>query len=196
MSLKFDPRHLGRLNDPARTLYLDIGRMWEGFGVDRPRSVVDLGAGTGFFAVRFAPLLAPGGKIHACDSSPLMVDWMKANLTQDQLACVVPMVVGESAIGLPDGSVDLLYMINVHHELEDPSRLLAEARRALRPGAPLAVIDWKKSETLFNGESHGPPLDRRVDEEAIRTDLEAAGFTVISAFGTLRLHYFFVARQQ
>jgi ubiquinone/menaquinone biosynthesis C-methylase UbiE len=194
MSTKFDPRRLGRLNDPARTLYLDIDRMWEGFGVDRPHSVVDLGAGTGFFAVRFAPLLATGGTVHACDSSPLMVDWMRANLTQAQLRAVVPMVVTENAIGLPDGSVDLLYMINVHHELAEPARLLAEARRILRPGAPLAVIDWKKRETLFNGESHGPPLDRRVDEAAIRTDLEAAGFTDIRRHDWLPLHSFLVAR--
>ena len=196
MGLKFDPSRLDRLNDPSRTRFMDIGLVWEGFAVERPHCVVDLGAGTGFFAVRFAPFMAPGGRIHACDSSQFMVDWMKANLTPPQLESVLPTLVGESAIDLPDKSVDLLYMINVHHELEDPGRTLREARRLLRPKAPVAIIDWKKEETVFEGESHGPPLARRVEPAEIRRSLDAGGLTDIRELDSLPLNSFIVARKR
>ncbi len=192
--MKFDPARLARLNDPTRTRYLDIDLMWKGFGVSRPRVVVDLGAGTGFFAIRFAPLLAEAGLIHACDTSDLMVDWMKANLTPLEKKSVVPLKVAENSIDLPDGSVDLFYMINVYHELAEPSRLLAEARRLLRPGAPVAVVDWKKQETTFEGERHGPPVERRVEPDMVIADLAAAGLTDIRRHDWLPLHFFLVAR--
>jgi len=192
--MKFDPSRLARLNDPARTRYLDIDLLWKGFGVQRPRAVVDLGAGTGFFAVRFAPLLAEAGLIHACDVSELMVDWMRTNLSPVEKESVIPLKVSENSIDLPDGSVDLFYMINVYHELAEPSRLLAEARRLLRPDAPVAIVDWKKQETSFEGERHGPPVERRVEPEAVIADLEAAGLTDIRRRDSLPLHFFLVAR--
>jgi len=192
--MKFNPARLARLNDPARTRYLDIDMIWKGFGVQRPRVVVDLGAGTGFFSVRFAPLLAEAGRIHACDMSDLMVDWMKTNLTPLEKKSVVPLKVAENSIDLPDGSVDLFYMINVYHELAEPARLLAEARRLLRPDGPVAIVDWKKQETSFEGERHGPPVERRVEPEAVIADLEAAGLADIRRHDSLPLHFFLVAR--
>jgi ubiquinone/menaquinone biosynthesis C-methylase UbiE len=191
---KFDPSRLDRLNNPGRTRYMDIGLMWKGFGVESPRSVVDIGAGTGFFAVRFAPLLAPGGTVHACDTSRFMVDWMRANLGPAQLQAVAPRQVEEARIDLPDGSADLVTMINVFHELADPVATLREARRLLRPGAPAAVIDWKNEDTSFDGERHGPPPARRVSPAAIRAALGEAGFTDIRALDSLPLHTFLVAR--
>jgi ubiquinone/menaquinone biosynthesis C-methylase UbiE len=192
--MKFDPGRLARLNDPTRTRYLDIDLMWKGFGVQRPRAVVDLGAGTGFFAVRFAPLLAEAGLIHACDVSELMVDWMRTNLSPVEKESVIPLKVSENSIDLPDGSVDLFYMINVYHELAEPSRLLAEARRLLRPGAPVAIVDWKKQETSFEGERHGPPVEGRIEPEAAIADLVAAGLTDVRRHDWLPLHFFLVAR--
>ena len=194
MAMKFDPSRLARLNDPARTRYLDIEALWRGFGVESPGQVVDLGAGTGFFAARFAGRLAPGGTIHACDSSQLMVDWMKANLEADPPARIEALLVRESSIDLPDSSIDLLYMINVFHELADPVKSLAEARRVLRPGAPVAIVDWKKGDSIFEGERHGPPNERRVEASAARTALEEAGFTDIRQLDTLPLHFFLVGR--
>ena len=191
---KFDHRRLDRLNNPGRTRSMDIGLMWTGFAVERPRSVVDIGAGTGFFAVRFAPLLAAGGIVHACDTSRFMVDWMKGNLDPAQLQAVSPRLVEEARIDLPDGSADLVTMINVFHELVDPVASLREARRLLRPGAPAAVIDWKNEDTSFDGQRHGPPTALRVAPAAIRAALGDAGFTDIRALDSLPLHTFLVAR--
>jgi SAM-dependent methyltransferase len=123
-----------------------------------------------------------------------MVDWMRQNLGPAQLQSVAPRLVGEIRIDLPDGSADLVTMINVFHELSDPAATLREVRRLLRPGAPAAVIDWKNGETTFEGERHGPPLARRVDPAVILAALGEAGFTDIRALDSLPLHTFLVAR--
>lgn len=190
MAHKFNPERLARLNDPEREKMLDPDALWRGFGASEPSSVIDLGAGTGFFAVRFAPRLARGGTIWACDTSPVMVAWMKEHLTPAQLARVRPLEIEENAVGLPDASADLAYLVNVYHELDDAPRMLWELLRLLKPGAPLAVVDWKKEPM-----EHGPPLERRVSADVIRSQMERAGLQSVRRAGELPLHEFIVGRK-
>ncbi len=191
MAHRSNPERLRSLNDPGREKMLDPAVLWEGFGVERPGCVIDLGAGTGFFAVRFIPWLARGGTIWACDTDPGMVAWMREHLAPAQLARVTPFEVGEDAIGLPDACADLAYLVNVYHELADPARTLRELLRLLKPGAPLAVVDWKKKPT-----PHGPPVAHRVEGTVIRAEMQRAGLLGVVEPAPLPFHVFLAGRRE
>jgi ubiquinone/menaquinone biosynthesis C-methylase UbiE len=188
---RFDSARLHRLNDPEREKMLDPNVLWEGFGVERPGCVVDLGAGTGFFAVRFIPRLARGGTIWACDSDHGMVAWMEEHLTAEQRAHVRPLETRNREIGLPDASADLAYLINVYHELDDAPQVLREVLRILKPGARLAVVDWRKEPM-----PHGPPAAHRVTTELIRSQMERAGFAGLTEPAKLPFHVFLTGRKK
>ncbi len=187
---KFDPKKLERLNDPKRLTMLNPDLIWRALGLKDPRVLVDIGAGTGFFAVPFSRK-THHGKVYACDISDVMLDWMKEHLPPDTRDAVVPVKMDEDAVPLPDGIADLVYMINLHHELELPAAIMAEARRLLRKGGSLMIIDWKKEET-----PEGPPVSIRVAEETIMSDLRAAGFSGITLHKVLPYHNFVVGVKQ
>ena len=50
---KFDPGKLAKLNDPRRLEYLDPEIIWEKVAIENPAVLIDIGAGTGFFAILF-----------------------------------------------------------------------------------------------------------------------------------------------
>ena len=183
-SKKFDPRKLAKLNDPGRLEYLDPDLIWKTAGVKDARTVVDIGAGTGFFAALFSSRMN-GGKIYACDVSDVMLAWMKDNLQAGLRDSVIPLRMEESSVPLPDGAADLVYMINLHHELDDPERIMNESYRLLRDGGRLAIIDWKKEET-----PEGPPVSIRVTAETIGNQMKAAGFVKIENHPLLKFHSF------
>lgn len=169
--MKFDIRKLERLNDPGRLETLDPERMWDALG--RPhdaRTIVEIGAGTGFFARRFAAL-APDSVVYAADVEDAMLEWMRDNLPEVAEERVVPLKSAETAIPLDDGIADVVYMVNLHHELDDPAAVLAEALRLLRPFGSLLVVDWADRET-----PKGPPLAARIPAETIAQQLRDAGF--------------------
>jgi ubiquinone/menaquinone biosynthesis C-methylase UbiE len=181
---KFDPAKLRKLNDPKRLEYLDPGVIWEALALSDPHVLVDIGAGTGFFAVRFLRKLA-GGKVYACDLSDVMISWMKENLLPETGDAVIPVRMEESSVPLPDDMADLAYMINLHHELEEPQKVIAESHRLLRKGGTLAIIDWKREET-----PEGPPLSIRVSEEDICRQMAGGGFSNVAAHRVLKFHNF------
>ena len=187
---KFNPKKLEKLNDPKRLQFQDPAKIWGELGLETPTVLVDIGAGTGFFAKPFSEAMEHG-LVYACDTSIEMLTWLKDNLPPHLKERVIPVQMEESSVPLPDGLADLVYMINLHHELESPAALLAEARRLLKKGGLLAVIDWKKEET-----PQGPPVAIRIPVQDVLDQMEAAGFTEIARKADLPYHYFVTGRKE
>jgi len=188
-SKKFDPKKLAKLNDPKRLEYLNPDLIWEKAGLKNPSVLIDIGAGTGFFALLFSKKMKRG-KLYACDISDEMLSWMKSNLPLESKGRVIPVKMEEGSVALPDDMADLVYMIDLHHELEEPLRVIRESRRLLKKGGKLLIIDWKKEQT-----PEGPPLEIRVTEETIESQMLKAGFRDIMKHTVLPYHYLLVGEK-
>ena len=188
-SRKFDPAKLAKLNDPKRLKVLNPEVIWAKADLRDPKVLVDIGAGTGFFALPFSKKLK-AGKVYACDISEEMIASMEHNLPMESRGVIIPLKMEESSVPLPDNIADLIYMINLHHELEDPIMVTKESLRLLREGGKLIIIDWKKEET-----PEGPPLAIRVTEETIERQVLACGFTNIKNHVVLPYHNFLVGEK-
>jgi SAM-dependent methyltransferase len=188
-SRKFDPRSIDKLNNPERFGRENPDVIWKELGLSAPRVLVDIGAGTGFFAVPFARK-GPEITVHALDLQDEMLAWLTANLPEDVRTRVLPAKMEESAVPLPDGIADLVYMINLHHELEDRDAMMAECFRVLKSGGTVLVVDWTKGET-----PGGPPQEIRMEEEEISDDMKRAGFKDIRKHPVLPYHSFVTAKK-
>ncbi len=177
--LKFDITKLDRLNDPGRFESLDPAVMWAALGNPDPAVIVDVGAGTGLFAARFAEL-APRSTVYAADTEDAMLEWMRENRPEVAEGRMILVKSEESRVPLPDDFAGLVAMINLHHELADPHAMYAEVFRLTKPGGQLIVVDWKPGES-----PKGPPQDVRASAEEIVAFLEQAGFVRVRSHGGL-----------
>ena len=105
--------------------------------------VADIGAGTGYLSRRMAPAVMPGGKVWAVDVQPEMISLLKANLNRRGLTQVEARLGAEDDVRLPAGSVDLVVMVDVYHELAFPYEVLASVMKSLKPGGRIAFVEYK-----------------------------------------------------
>jgi ubiquinone/menaquinone biosynthesis C-methylase UbiE len=187
---KFDPRNIEKLNNTARFERENPDIIWKELNLAHPRVLVDIGAGTGFFAVPFSRKMKDG-RVYACDLQDEMLAWMREHLPADVRDRVIPVKMEETKVPLEDGIADLVYMINLHHELENRALMMRETWRLLKRGGTVMVIDWKKGDT-----PSGPPQEIRVSEEEIARDIEQAGFRDIVKHPVLPFHSFVTGRKQ
>ena len=188
-SRKFDPHHLEVLNSPERFDRENPEVIWKELGLASPRVLVDIGAGTGFFALPFARK-GPDITVHACELQEEMLAWLTEHIPAELRGRVIPVRMEERRVPLPDGIADLVYMINLHHELEDRGAVMAECFRVLKPGGTVLAADWKKGETPV-----GPPQDIRVTEAEIIADLKNAGLREIRSHPVLPYHNFVTGKK-
>lgn len=184
---KFHLSNLHKLKDPERLKTQDPEQLWQLFAGLDVGTVVDIGAGLGFFAIPFSRHI-PQGRVYACDISGEMLGYLREAITAEGVVNVEPLHMQEVAVPLPDGVGDALFMANLHHELDHPQDSMEESFRLLRPGGRIAIMDWKTEET-----PKGPPAHVRISPMTVRAQLEAAGFTAIREHDLLPYHYVITA---
>ncbi len=184
-SHKFNRAKLDKLNAPERLGLLDLDQVLERFHLTETSTVADLGAGTGLYAEALLDRCA-GATCHALDIEPAFLDWMREHRRHAHQGRLLPTLMDEAIIPLSDESVDFLFMISLHHELDAPEELLVECRRVLVPGGGILVADWDPARLV---EGQGPPKDHLLAPEVAQKQLVEAGFVDVAFFDASPRYY-------
>jgi ubiquinone/menaquinone biosynthesis C-methylase UbiE len=140
-------------------------RVLNRLGVKPGMRVADVGAGDGYYTVRLATRLGPGGTIYAEDVAQPYLDHLAERLAREGIAGVTLVHGMPTDPRLPEGSVDLALLAHMYHEVEQPYEFLSRLHAALAPGGRVAIIDNDKP----TGEHGTPPT-------LLRCELAAVGY--------------------
>lgn len=148
------------------------------------QTVADLGAGSGYYAFRIAPLVGEQGRVLAIDVEPRMLRIISERARRDGVKNVVTVLGTPSDPNLEPNSVDLLFMVDVYHELEYPYEVMTKVRQALKPGGRVALIEYR-------AEDPGVMIKpvHKMTERQIVKELTAAGFRHDKTLHTLPLQH-------
>jgi ubiquinone/menaquinone biosynthesis C-methylase UbiE len=184
---KFDTSCIEKLNSNDRIKMIPPEKIWNELELSPANVLLDLGAGTGIFAKEFSKKLN-SGKIYACDTNKVMVDWMQQNLVEKN---IIPILSTENSIDFENESIDCVYMIAVYHELDEPLELLKEAYRLIKQGGKIAIIDWKKEKMEYGPKS----IEIRASVEEIEKALISSNFRDVTTKSqdTFKYHSFVFA---
>jgi len=184
MAHVFNPALLHRLDDPNRQEYQNPQKMIEIMHPLPDHSILDFGAGAGYFTFPIAKAFTQNNPVHVVDIQKEMIDHLiKRAKDQGLSERIEPHLLETLPIALPDATVGLAWMVNVFHEIAERKPSLAEIYRLLAPGASLFIVDWKPEETPM-----GPPLSERVPEVGIITSLLDVGFSLIRSWEIYPMH--------
>ena len=156
---------------PERSAWQKPDEVVSSLSVAPDATIADLGAGTGYFAVRFAAA-TPQGKVYAVDIEPDMVAWLAERAQKDGLANLEA-VQGEPNDPRLPAAVDLVFMCNVFHHLADPKAYFEAVAAKLEPGARVVIVDFRKDNP---DDAPGPPAKMRMRSEEIVELMRAAGY--------------------
>ena len=173
-------------DDPEREAWQKPGEVIRALALAPEAIVADIGAGTGYFAVRLARQI-PAGKVYGVDSEPAMVKYLAERAQRESLANIVA---SHGAPGDPQLAerADLILLVDVYHHVEDRKRYFERLRASLRPGGRVAIIDFRMDSPK------GPPRSARIEPARVKAELQDAGYRLAEEHGFLPYQYFLVFR--
>jgi ubiquinone/menaquinone biosynthesis C-methylase UbiE len=174
--------HLGAdwLDRPEREAEEQPERALDALGPMTGARVADVGAGSGYFAVRLARRVGPTGRVYASDIQPEMLRLLRRRLTREALTNVEVVQGTERDPRLPRRALDLILMVDVYHELAAPQLMLRKMRESLRPDGRLVLIEYKKEDPTI-------PIryEHRMSVAEARQELEAERFRFVGLTAVL-----------
>lgn len=140
-------------------------------GVEKGQTILDLGCGSGTYAIPSAKLVGEIGTIYALDVSRSALDELEERASRDGLRNIVRIhSQGQSRISIKDERIDLVLFIDALHEIDDKHGIFKEISRILKPSGILCVypmhVDNEKVRRLA-GDSDLILKSKKFDEHVL-----------------------------
>ncbi|MCG6968702.1 MAG: methyltransferase domain-containing protein [Gammaproteobacteria bacterium] len=146
--------------------------------------VADLGSGGGYFTFRLADAVGEAGIVYAVDVDQGLLDYVKETAGEKGYANIQTVLAVKDNTGLAADSVDLVFLCNTYHHLEDRAQYFSRLKPALKAGGRVAIIEFTSGWLKSIG--HGTPTDEIVGE------MQQAGYQLQTRFDFLEKQNFLV----
>ena len=166
------------LEDPSRDEWQKPHEVVMALGLKSTDAIADIGAGTGYFARRFAN---HAGKVYAVDIDPELL----AIAGKNAPANLTTVVAAPDDPRLPEHSVDIVFFCDVLHHIENRAAYYPRLATALKPGGRIVVIEFYKKDLPI-----GPPPSMKLSDAEVIAELGNAGFTLAKRLDILPYQYY------
>jgi predicted methyltransferase len=158
-----------RFDDPARDAWQRPEDVLDLMQIPRGSTVVDLGAGTGYFVSALARRVGDQGKVLALDVEPKMIAFLERRVKEQKLTNVKPQQVSTDDPALPAASTSRILIVNTWHHIDERPSYAKKLAAALAPDGEIWIVDF----TL--DADQGPPAKYRLSPEQVTRELEQGG---------------------
>lgn len=143
-------------------------------GVKPGQVVADIGAGSGYFSRRFARVVGPAGYVFACDIDENMLRYIQNRCREEDIRNIVTVLAAPWSPMLPPNSVDVIFLCDTNHHIEQRVDYYRRLKSVLKPGGRIVIVDFFKRELPV-----GPPPSHKLAREIVLKEMEEAGYRVL-----------------
>ena len=174
-----------RFESKERDEYQQPKKVIEFLGDISGQTIMDIGAGTGYFSFRLAEA---GAKVIAADVDDRFQNYIqerkeKLSVTDEEVEL---RKIPYDAPNLANEEVDMALIVNTYHHIENRVAYFEKVKKGLKSTGKLVVIDFFKKELPI-----GPPSKMKIEQSKVNKELKEAGFSNIEINDKL-LEYQFV----
>jgi len=158
------------------------------FGELKGKTVMDIGAGTGYFSF---PMAERGATVIAADVDERFLDYVETKRSELNVSNVSTRKVEYDDPLLKNEEVDHVIIVNTYHHIDNRVDYFSKVLAGIKPGGSLMVVDFKKERSDF-----GPPKRYRVSAATAMDELKRAGFSTSKSYKEqLEYQYVVIAKK-
>jgi predicted methyltransferase len=149
--------------------------------------IADIGAGSGYFARRFANAVAPNGKVYAIDIDTEVLGYLKDRAARENLANLLTVASTETDPMMPAGGADLAFFCDATHHIAGRVPFFGKVAQGLKPQGRMVVIDFPPGSSRT-----GHAANELIPQTQLISEAEQAGFTFVKAHELLLPDFYFL----
>jgi arsenite methyltransferase len=108
------------------------------------QTIADIGAGGGYFSLRFADAVGKNGIIYAIDTNPEFLEFIINTANEKKLNNIKTVLAAEDKLILSKKSLDIIFLRNVYHHLPNRVGYFGNLKEFLKPDGKIVIIEYKR----------------------------------------------------
>jgi len=149
--------------------------------------VADFGCGTGYFSLPIARQIGGKGIVYALDILTDKLEVVESQAKTQGVANVLTKRVNlenKNGSKLEPESIDWVVLKDMLFQNKNKNQIMEEAKRVLKPGGKILLIEWKKGDT-----SIGPDVGIRMSVEEIKDIVRKSELGIEREIDVGNFHY-------
>lgn len=139
--------------------YQPPDKVMDAIGVKPGMVVGEVGAGRGRYVVHMARRVGENGLVYANDIDMEKLLYLQSRCKRDNIPNITTILGTVTEPKLPEGELDIVYVINTYHHLDKPVELMRNVMPSLKPDGILVIIE------------HDPDKDPAAGSHSTRQDI-------------------------
>lgn len=136
------------------------------------KSIIDIGAGTGYFEFK---MKEPSAKIIAADVDDRFIKYINDRITKEKSSNITARKAEYEKPPVSEKEADIVFMVDVYHHIENRKDYFSMVKKGLKPNGEMVIVDFKKGDF-----EQGPPNDMKIEPQIVINEMELAGFNLVT----------------
>ena len=173
-----------RFESDERDAYQQPEKVLEYLGDIEGKTIIDIGAGSGYFSVRLAER---GARVIAADVDEEFQAFLKKRIEENDLERVETRKIPYDSPGLLEKEADIVFIVNTYHHIENRSDYFSKVKKGTKTDGSLVIVDFFKSDIPV-----GPPTEHKIALDQVVHELKEAGYTTFEVIVDLLPYQFII----
>jgi ubiquinone/menaquinone biosynthesis C-methylase UbiE len=135
--------------------------------------IADIGAGGGYFSLKFAEAVGIQGVVYAVDTDSGKIEFIRKSVAEKGLGNVQVVLADKESVPLPE-KIDLIFLRNVYHHISNRVEYFAKLRDSLKPDGRIAIVEHNPGGHF----SFHRIFEHHVTRETIVEEMTKAGYSL------------------
>lgn len=178
--------YIEHMESDSRVAHLDVAAITRDLSIKPGDRIADVGAGSGLFTRAMSRLVAPGGVIYAVDINKRLLAHIDRKSRDEGIQNVRTVLCVEDDPLIP-GKVDLIFMCDTLHYIQNQESYINKLISYVKPGGRIAIIDFK---------THWPPMSVKFTAKQLVAWMSAAHCTMVDSFDYIEDELFMIFQRK
>lgn len=158
-----------RFESPERDAYQKPEKVLDYLGNIQGQTIMDIGAGSGYFSVKLAE---KGAKVIAADVDDEFLNYIQNRIDKEDLKNIETRKIPYDSPNLQENEADMVLIVNTYHHIENRKEYFHKVKKGTKDNGELVIIDFFKTDVPV-----GPPSKHKVSIDTVVDELKKAGYT-------------------
>ncbi len=164
-----------------RDRWMNVEQLFGWAEVDAGNTVADIGCHEGYLSMHLANRVGKNGKVYSVDVREDRLETLTENAKKRKLQNIVPTLGDYDDPNLPPNAMDVVFVVDTYHEIDEYITVLSHIRKSLKPGGRILVLE-KLKDHAKNKSRMDQANAHTLSSKYVKKELKDAGFSVTGEF--------------